>query len=121
MKDMITIVPNTLVTGIDKWHVENLMNCDFFWFGHPFERSASKGFIFTEKPFTMKMNFPLIVDLEDASHLNPLTFFQDNTVFFSENWNHRASDVASFIKNIIYFNNSKEYLIKKDHIMLCEV
>ncbi|HNW83565.1 MAG TPA: hypothetical protein PKG52_11820 [bacterium] len=117
---MISLFPDTLVTGIDKWHIENLMNCNFFWFGHPFEKSIAKGFIFTEKPFLTKIDFTVIVDLEDASHLNPLTFSTSNTIFYSENWNHSASQVASFIKNIIYFNNSKEYFIKKNHVMLCE-
>lgn len=118
---MTAIIPDTLVTGIDKWHIENLMNCDFFWFGHPFERSTAKGFIFTERPFSANIDFTVIVDLEDAYHLNPLTFSLDSTVFYSENWNHRTSNVASFIKNIIYFNNGKKYFIKKDYIMLGEV
>lgn len=118
---MIKILPGTLVTGIDKWHLENLMDKEFLWFGHPFEKSAAKGFIFTEKPFSANIDFTVIVDLEDAYHLNPLTFSLDSTVFYCESWTNSASKVASFIKNIVYFNNGKEYFIKKNHIMLCEV
>lgn len=117
---MFNVIPNTLVIGTDKWHLENLINGNFFWFGHPFEKSRSKGFIFTEKPFKTVLPFTLIVDLEESSHLDPLTFLPSNTVFYSETWSNKTSSVASFIKNIIYFKNYKVQIIKNNYIMLEE-
>lgn len=118
---MITIFPDTLVTGTDKWHIENLINGDFFWFGHPFEGSKSSGFIFTQKPFTTDISNTLIIDLEESAHLDPVTFLTASSIFYCENWDSRASKVASFIKNIVYFKDGKEYFIKKDHVMLGEI
>ena len=69
---MFNIIPDTLVIGIDKWHLENLINDNFFWFGHPFEKSRAKGFIFTEKPFETVIPFTIVVDLEESSHLKPV-------------------------------------------------
>lgn len=112
---MLTISPDTLVAGIDKWYVENCMNCDFFWFGHPFENSKAKGFIFPKKEFSVKMPVTLIVDLSETTETDIFSFDPKNTVFYSEDWVTDASIVASFIKNIINFKDGFPDIIKKDY------
>lgn len=116
---MIRLSADTLISGIDKWHVENLMpDRNFFWFGHPFEKSGSLGFIYTEKPFVTEIPNILIVDLEDSGHLDPVNFNISKCLFYSEKWAGPASKVASFIRNIVYFRNGSGYFIKKDYKIL---
>ena len=116
---MIRLSTDTLITGIDKWHVENIMpEKDFFWFGHPFEKSKALGFIYTEKPFVADIKKTVIVDLDVSGLLDPATFKIEKSVFYSEKWTGSASKVASFIKNIILFRDKTAYLIKKDYKIL---
>jgi hypothetical protein len=114
---VLVISPDTLVTGIDKWHVENCMKGDFFWFGHPFENSKAKGFITPKKEFSMKLPVTLIVDLSETTETDVLSFDLKNTVFYSEEWVKDASIVASFIKNIIHFKNGIPDIVKKEHLL----
>lgn len=116
---MIRLSTDTLITGIDRWHVENIMpGKDFFWFGHPFKRSRSLGFIYTEKPFVADIPQTLIVDLEDSGHLDPVSFNISYCIFYSGKWTGPASRVASFIRNIIYFRDGSANIIKKDYKIL---
>lgn len=114
------VTTNTLVIGIDKWHLENIVNDDFFWLGFPFENSSSKGFIYPRNDFHLKIPIPVIVDLEECSDLNLLSFNFNNSIFFSENWMLSASKVASMIKNITVFKEYRPFTIKKDYIIQME-
>ncbi len=112
------IPKETLVIGIDKWFVENCVKGDFFWFGHPFENSKANGFIAPQKEFSIKLPVTLVVDLSEATEADILSFDLENTIFYSEEWKGDASKVASFIKNIIYFNNGVPDIVKKDHNLM---
>lgn len=112
---MIAIPTETLVTGIDKWFIENCVSGDFFWFGHPFDNSRAKGFIAPQKEFSMKLPVTLIVDLAETFETDLLSFDLKNTIFYSEEWKTDASKVASFIKNIINFKDGVPDTVKKDH------
>jgi len=116
---LILVIPaETLVVNIDKWYVENCVEGDFFWFGHPFDNSKAKGFITPLKEFSMKLPVTLIVDLAEASETDILSFNLENTIFYSEEWKGDASKVASFIKNIINFKNGIPDIVKKDHKLI---
>ncbi|HQI06207.1 MAG TPA: hypothetical protein PL195_13180 [bacterium] len=115
---MIVIPKETLVIGIDKWFVENCVKGDFFWFGHPFENSKTKGFISPQKEFSIELPVTLIVDLSEATEADILSFDLGNTIFYSEEWKGDASKVASFIKNIINFKDGVPDIVKKDHQLM---
>jgi hypothetical protein len=112
---IVSIPTETLVTGIDKWFVENCVKGDFFWLGHPFDNSKAKGFITPQKEFSIKLPVTLIVDLAEASETDILSFDLANTIFYSEYWKGDASKIASFIKNIINFKDGIPDIVKKDH------
>ena len=112
---MISVTTDTLVTGIDRWYLERLLDFDFFWYSLPFEHSKSKGFIMPRSDFSMKMPVKLVVDLSETENGNIFSFDPANTVFYSEEWRGNASVVASFVKNIVNFSNGKSDFVKKDH------
>ena len=112
---MISVKPDTLVTGIDRWYLEKLLDFDFFWYSLPFEHSKSKGFILPQKDFSLKIPAVLVVDLSETEKENIFSFDPANTVFYSEEWRGNASAVASFVGNIVNFSNGKADFVKKDH------
>ena len=112
---MISVQPDTLVTGIDRWYLEKLIDYDFFWYASPFEHSKSKGFILPKKEFSLKIPVILVVDLGETEKESVFSFDPVNTVFYSEEWRGNASVVASFVGNIIDFSGGKCDLVKKNH------
>jgi len=112
---MISAAPDTLITGIDRWYLEKLLDFDFFWYAHPFEHSKSKGFIIPKKDFSLKIPVTLVVDLSETEKENIFSFDPANTVFYSEEWRENASTAASFVRNIISFSNGKADFVKKDY------
>ena len=112
---MITVTTDTLVTGIDRWYLEKLLDFDFFWYAHPFEHSKSKGFILPQKDFPLKIPVTLVVDLSEIEKNSVFSFDPANTVFYSEVWRGNASLAASFVKNIVNFSNGKPDFVKKDY------
>ena len=112
---MISVRPGTLVTGIDRWFLEKLLNFDFFWFATPFEHSRSLGFIMPDKDVPAKMPLTLAVDLSETEREKILLFDPENTVFYSEEWRENASVVASFVRNIVNFRDGKADFVKKDY------
>jgi hypothetical protein len=109
---------NSLVAGTDKWHIENMIDGDFFWMGHPFDNSRARGFI---EPFTelnVVFPIPVLVDLEECGNIDLLGFNHDNCIFFCEKWIQTASKVASLIKNITFFTDDRQFTIKRDFIIL---
>ena len=112
---MISVQPDTLVTGIDRWHLEKLLDFDFFWYAYPFEHSKSKGFILPQKDFSMKIPMNLVVDLSETEKDTLFSFDPASTVFYSEEWRGNASAVASFVKNIVNFSEDRVDFVKKDH------
>ena len=112
---MISVQPDTLVTGIDRWHLEKLLDFDFFWYAHPFEHSKSKGFILPQKDFSLKIPAVLVVDLSETEKESVFSFDPAKTVFYSEEWRGNASAAASFVKNIVNFSNGKPDFVKKDY------
>lgn len=113
--NLISVRPETLVTGVDRWHLERLLDFDFIWYSMPFEHSRSQGFIIPGKEFSVKLPLVLAVDLSEAQETDLLSFDQKNTVFYSEEWNLTASSAASFVRNIVNFSNGKWDVVKKDH------
>ena len=118
---MISVTTDTLVTGIDRWYLERLLDFDFFWYSLPFEHSKSKGFIMPRSDFSLKMPVKLVVDLSETENSNIFSFDPANTVFYSEEWRGNASVVASFVKNIVNFSNGKSDFVKKDHRIVSTV
>jgi hypothetical protein len=112
---MITVTPDTLVTGIDRWYLEKLLDFDFFWYANPFEHSKSKGFIVPKKDFSLKIPMTLVVDLAEIENDAVFSFDPSNTVFYSEEWRGNASTAASFVRNIVNFSNGKADFVKKDY------
>lgn len=112
---MISVQPDTLVTGIDRWYLEKLLDFDFFWFATPFEHSKSLGFIAADKVVSAKIPVTLVVDLSEIEKESVLSFDPAKTVFYSEEWRDNASVVASFVKNIVNFRNGKPDFVKKDY------
>ena len=112
---MISVTTDTLVTGIDRWHLEKLLDFDFFWYASPFEHSKSKGFILPRSGFSLKTPATLVVDLSETEKDDILAFDPANTVFYSEEWRGNASVVASFVRNIVSFSDGKSSFVKKDH------
>jgi len=117
---MISIEPDTLVTGIDRWYLEKLLDCDFFWYSLPFEHSKSKGFILPNKKFSMKMPVILVVDLSETEQETVFSFDPANTIFYSEEWRGNASIAASFVKNIVNFTKGRSDFVKKDYKIVCQ-
>lgn len=114
------VTTNTLIVGVDRWHLENIVSNDFFWMGFPFKNSSSKGFIYPQNSFHLKIPIPVIIDLEECSDLNLLSFDFNNCIFFSENWMISASKIASMIKNITVFKEYRPFTIKKNYIIQME-
>ena len=112
---MITVTPDTLVTGIDRWYLEKLLDFDFFWYAHPFEHSKSKGFILPQKDFSLKIPAVLVVDLSEIEKESVFSFDPAKTVFYSEEWRGNASAAASFVRNIVNFSNGRADFVKKDY------
>ncbi|MBQ4438155.1 hypothetical protein II898_04685 [bacterium] len=112
---MITVTPDTLVTGIDRWYLEKLLDFDFFWYAQPFEHSKSKGFIVPKKDFSLKIPMTLVVDLSETGKDAVFSFDPAKTVFYSEEWRGNASTAASFVKNIVNFSNGRADFVKKDY------
>lgn len=112
---MISVKPDTLVTGIDRWYLEKLLDFDFFWYSFPFEHSKSKGFILPQKDFSLKIPAVLVVDLSETEKENLFSFDPASTVFYSEEWRGNASVVASFVGNIVNFAGGKADFVKKEH------
>ena len=112
---MISVTTDTLVTGIDRWSLEKLIDFDFLWYASPFEHSKSKGFILPRSDFSLKMPVKLVVDLSETEKENIFSFDPANTVFYSEEWRGNASVAASFVKNIVNFSGGKSDFVKKDH------
>jgi len=116
---MISVQPDTLVTGIDRWYLEKLLDFDFLWYAEPFEHSKSKGFIVPNKDFSMKIPMVLVVDLSEVEKESLFSFDPANTVFYSEEWRENASAVASFVKNIVNFAEGRSDFVKKDYKIVC--
>ncbi len=112
---MISVLPDTLVTGIDRWFLEKLLEFDFFWYANPFEHSKSKGFIIPRRDFSLKIPVKLVVDLSETETGTLFSFDPANTVFYSEEWRGNASVAASFVRNIVNFSDSKADFVKKDY------
>ena len=112
---MISVRPGTLVTGIDRWFLEKLLDFDFFWFADPFEHSKSLGFITPDKDVPVKVPLTLVVDLSETDREKLLSFDPENTVFYSEEWRENASVVASFVRNIVNFRDGEADFVKKDY------
>lgn len=112
---MITVTPDTLVTGFDRWYLEKLLDFDFFWYAQPFEHSKSKGFIVPKKDFSLKIPMTLVVDLSETGKDAVFSFDPAKTVFYSEEWRENASTAASFVRNIVNFSNGKADFVKKDY------
>ena len=112
---MISVQPDTLVTGIDRWHLEKLLDFDFFWYANPFEHSKSQGFILPQKDFSLKIPVTLVVDLSETEKESVFSFDPAKTVFYSEEWRGNASAAASFVKNIVNFSNGRADFVKKDY------
>lgn len=112
---MITVTPDTLVTGINRWYLEKLLDFDFFWYAHPFEHSKSKGFILPQKDFSLKIPVTLVVDLSETEKESVFSFDPAKTVFYSEEWRGNASAAASFVRNIVSFSNGRTDFVKKDY------
>ncbi len=112
---MITVTPDTLVTGIDRWYLEKLLDFDFFWYAQPFEHSKSKGFIVPKKDFSLKIPMTLVVDLSETGKDAVFSFDPAKTVFYSEEWRENASVAASFVRNIVNFSNGRADFVKKDY------
>ena len=112
---MISVSPDTLVTGIDRWYLEKLLDFDFFWYANPFEHSKSKGFIVPDKDFSLKIPVVLVVDLSEIGKDSVFSFDPSNTVFYSEDWRDNASTVASFVRNIVNFSDGVPDFVKKDY------
>ncbi|MBO4699263.1 hypothetical protein J5690_06595 [bacterium] len=112
---MISVTPDTLVTGIDRWYLEKLIDFDFFWYANPFEHSKSHGFIVPDKDFSLKIPVTLVVDLSEAAQESLFSFDPANTVFYSEEWRENASVVASFVRNIVNFSEGRADFVKKDY------
>ena len=112
---MTAVTPDTLVTGIDRWYLEKLLDFDFFWYAHPFEHSKSKGFILPQKDFSLKIPVTLVVDLSETGKESVFSFDPANTVFYSEEWRGNASAAASFVRNIVNFSNGRADFVKKDY------
>lgn len=108
---------DTLLTGVDRWFAERLIEGDFFWFVRPFEHSRSCGFIAPQKRFSLKIPCLLVVDLADSVETDLLSFDPAKTVFYSESWGAEAAYVASFVKNIVMFRGGKRDVVKKDFII----
>ena len=112
---MISVHPDTLVTGIDRWFLEKLLDFDFFWYANPFEHSKSKGFIIPRSDFSLKLPIKMVVDLSETEKETLFSFNPANTVFYSEEWRGNASIAASFVRNIVDFSNRKGDIVKKDY------
>ena len=112
---MTAVTPDTLVTGIDRWYLEKLLDFDFFWYAHPFEHSKSKGFILPQKDFSLKIPVTLVVDLSETGKESVFSFDPAKTVFYSEEWRGNASAAASFVRNIVSFSNGRADFVKKDY------
>jgi hypothetical protein len=112
---MISVTTDTLVTGIDRWYLEKLLDFDFFWYSLPFEHSGSKGFILPRSGFSLKTPVKLVVDLSETEKDDIFLFDPANTVFYSEEWRGNASVAASFVKNIVDFSGGKGDFVKKDY------
>ena len=112
---MISVQPDTLVTGIDRWYLEKLLDFDFFWYANPFEYSKSKGFIVPNKDFSLKIPVTLVVDLGEIEKDSVFSFDPVSTVFYSEDWRGNASTVASFVRNIVSFSEGIADFVKKDY------
>lgn len=112
---MTAVTPDTLVTGIDRWYLEKLLDFDFFWYAHPFEHSKSKGFILPQKDFSLKIPVTLVVDLSETGKESVFSFDPAKTVFYSEEWRGNASAAASFVRNIVNFSNGRADFVKKDY------
>ena len=112
---MTAVQPDTLVTGIDRWYLEKLIDFDFFWYANPFEHSKSQGFIVPKKDFSLKIPMTLVVDLSETEKESIFSFDPSKTVFYSEEWRGNASLAASFVKNIVSFSNGRADFVKKDY------
>ena len=112
---MISVTPDTLVTGIDRWYLEKLINFDFFWYAAPFEHSKSRGFIVPKQNFLPKIPVNLVVDLSETGREDVFLFDPAETVFYSEEWRENASVVASFVRNIVNFSDGSPDFVKKDY------
>lgn len=112
---MISVQPDTLVTGIDRWYLEKLLDFDFFWFATPFGHSKSLGFIAADKVVPAKIPVTLVVDLSEIEKESVLSFDPAKTVFYSEEWRDNASIAASFVKNIVSFRDGNPDSVKKDY------
>lgn len=112
---MISVRSDTLVTGIDRWHLEKLINFDFFWYANPFEHSKSKGFILPKQDFSIKIPVILVVDLSEVEKESVFSFDPAKTIFYSEEWRGNASTVASFVRNIVDFSGGKYDFVKRDY------
>ena len=111
---MISVTPDTLVTGIDRWYLEKLINFDFFWYAAPFEHSKSRGFILPKQNFSLNFPVNLVVDLSETGR-DDVFSFNPATVFYSEEWRENASVVASFVRNIVNFSDGFPDFVKKDY------
>jgi hypothetical protein len=109
---------NTFITGTDRWHVEKMMEQDFFWHAHPFENSSSKGFILPDIKLKKSPGIPIIIDLAEVKEIDISLLDLEKTVFYCEQWNHSSAFYATAAKNIIAFEDGIPLKIKENHRML---
>jgi len=109
---------NSFVTGTDKWHIENLIDFDFLWHCHPFEKSKSRGFIFPDIKIKKDLGMPLIIDVSEVKEIDINLMNIEKTIFYSEIWSTHCSVFATIAKNIVAFHNGAPVKIKEDFKMI---
>ena len=81
-------------------------------------KSTATGFIEPKVVLTKKFPANLIVDTEYFEVIISNSFFSEETFFFAEKWNSFCEKNAIFMKDIIFFENGKENVLKKEFQML---
>jgi hypothetical protein len=109
---------NSFIAGADKWHVENLIDCDFLWHAHPFENSGSKGFLLPETEIKKPIDIPVIIDVSEVSKININSINMEKTIFYSEIWSSQCSIFATIARNIVVFKNGVPIKIKENYKMI---
>ena len=107
-----------LFVGFSKWDIEKKAKKPFFWISEPFLKSTATGFIEPKVVLTKKFPANLIVDTEYFEVMISNSFFSEETFFFAEKWNSFCEKNAIFMKDIIFFENGKENVLKKEFQML---
>ncbi len=115
---MLRIVSNTFISGIDKWHLENMVDFDFFWHSHPFENSKCKGFILPDVKLKKGIGMPVIIDVAEVKNIDVTLIDIENAVFYSEYWSTLSAIYATVAKNVITFYENVPMVIKENYKMI---